>query len=208
MITTNTIRLLLAVICSFLSVAGIAILWIFANRGLDYFYLGGGARFGALAMGCYALMGLIFTVVFGYLAYRILTPILCLLQALLCLLVATAGHVINQQHQPETHTLTPNTPLQWRTSSYIITESPAMGIEDSARLLTKDDKGEHESVILKDQRWEYRGCYAHYQDKKGDQFTLELHYQPGTLWIKVGNIGCMLSIVSCILMLIFRKKIR
>ncbi len=200
------IRLLLALICSFFTVAGLAICFIYANRGFDYLGMAGGGYFGALAMFCYALMGLIFTGVFGYLAWRILTPRLCLVQALICLLVSTAGHICNQQHEPREHTLSPQQPHELDGLTLTILETPAQDIAESIRLQTKDRKGQHDQILIKGQTFDHKGYYITYSDVKDAAFQLKSHYQPGIFWMQVGNIGSLASIIACIVLLFTLRK--
>ncbi len=204
------IRLLFLLICSFFTAAGIAILFIYGEKGFQFIDLPGGARFGALAYWSYALMGLLFTAVFGYLVTRIITPALALVQAGCFLLIATAGHLANQQYTETDHliSLDPEmkSPLQLGDMALYVTKLSPMGIEHAADITIKAGKGEHTQTLIMGQTISERGWYITYWGGFDDAISIACLYQPGGFWLRMGNIGCVLSIAASGLTLMLRKK--
>lgn len=66
-------RFLAGLPCIFLTLTGLAALWEFVPPAFQYARLGGAMWFGALGMGSLALVGLLFSAIFGYLTLRLMT---------------------------------------------------------------------------------------------------------------------------------------
>ncbi len=204
------IRLLFLLICSFFTAAGIAILFIYGEKGFQFIDLPGGARFGAIAYWSYALMGLLFTAVFGYLVTRIITPALALVQAGCFLLIATAGHLANQQYTETDHLVSLDSemksPLQLDEMKLYLTKLNVIGIQHAADITIKAGKGEHTQTLIMGQTISERGWNITYWGSFDDAISIACLYQPGSFWMRVGNIGCVLSIAASGLCLLMRKK--
>ncbi len=205
----SVLRLLILLICSFFAIAGLAIFFIYGEKGFEFVDLPGGARFGAAAFWCFSLMGLIFTTVFGYLVVRIITPLLALAQAGCFLMVATAGYLVNGQYEVESHTLfynpTNHEVLKLSDMQISLTELNARGAESAARILIKDGKGEHSQIMTLGETITESGWRIIYFGTCKEAITLECLYQPGSFWLKAGNIGTILSIVACFLTMFLRR---
>lgn len=64
------LRLFGGLICTFFACAGLAAAWQFGNQAVQMAQLGGAMWFGAIGMACTAMVGLIFTGLFSFLAKR------------------------------------------------------------------------------------------------------------------------------------------
>lgn len=96
-------RLVIGAVFLFFAVAGVAVLRQFGEMALDFASQGGVMWWAALAMCCTALVGCIFTGVFGYLVTRLYTPRLWLAAAhlwLAVLLLGVAADVVWEVKQP------------------------------------------------------------------------------------------------------------
>lgn len=66
------LRFLAGGACTFFTLTGLATLWEFIPQTLNYARLGGAMWFGAIGMGSLALVGFLFTIIFGYFALRLM----------------------------------------------------------------------------------------------------------------------------------------
>ncbi len=69
----NIARLLFGLFCCFMAGIGLVMLLRYGDKALDYAGLGGAMWFGAVAMSCIALVGVIFTGVFGFFAKKLMS---------------------------------------------------------------------------------------------------------------------------------------
>lgn len=84
-------RLMIGLLCAFLSGVGIAGLGYFGMQACEYVGLGGAMWFGAIGMGCMAGVGLLFGIIFGFLAWRLMQPALWLAALHFFIVIILAG---------------------------------------------------------------------------------------------------------------------
>lgn len=65
----HRLRMVLGIVLLFFAVAGVGVLLCYGQESLRYADMGGAMWFGAVGMGCLAMVGLLFSVIFGYLAH-------------------------------------------------------------------------------------------------------------------------------------------
>lgn len=85
------VRLVAGLVCLFLAGAGVVGLWRFGGEAWRLAGMGGAMWFGAVGLGCMALIGLFFGAIFGFLARRIMTGALWLAALHVCVGVALVG---------------------------------------------------------------------------------------------------------------------
>lgn len=85
------LRFLAGGACTFFTLTGLAALWEFIPQALSYARLGGAMWFGAIGMGSLALVGLLFTLIFGYFTCRLMNRRLWLAGAHWCLVLLALG---------------------------------------------------------------------------------------------------------------------
>ena len=88
-------RLLIGMLFTYLAVVGLVVLREYGLKGLEYCAQGGAMIFGAVGQFCTALVGVIFTAVFGYLAGKLMTRRLWLAGLHLCVSVLVCGAFID-----------------------------------------------------------------------------------------------------------------
>ena len=88
-------RLLVGMLFTYMAVVGLVVLREYGLKGLEYCTRGGAMIFGAVGQFCTALVGVIFTAVFGYLASRLMTRRLWLAGLHLCVCVLVCGAFID-----------------------------------------------------------------------------------------------------------------
>ncbi len=60
-------------VCTFFAGAGVVVLWQYGCRAVEYAALGGAMWFGALGMACTAIVGALFTGIFGFFVLRLMS---------------------------------------------------------------------------------------------------------------------------------------
>lgn len=85
------LRLVLGMVFIMLAIAGVVALFAYGGRAVELAERGGAMWAGALGMGCIAMVGVIFTAVFGYLAAQLMTPRLWLAGMHVCVLLVLVG---------------------------------------------------------------------------------------------------------------------
>lgn len=66
-------RFVCGLVSTFFACAGVVVFWQYGGKALQYTTMGGLMWLGALGMACTAMVGLLFTSIFGYFAYRFMT---------------------------------------------------------------------------------------------------------------------------------------
>lgn len=92
-------RLLLGMLFAYMAVVGLVVLREYGLKGLEYCAQGGPMIFGAVGQFCTALVGVIFTSVFGYLTSRLMTRRLWLAALHLCVSVMVCGAFIDYAYE-------------------------------------------------------------------------------------------------------------
>lgn len=85
------LRLVFGMVFTMLAIVGLVTLVTYGSRSVELAEKGGAMWAGAIGMGCTAMVGVIFTVVFGYLASRLMTRRLWLAGVHVCVLLITVG---------------------------------------------------------------------------------------------------------------------
>lgn len=85
------LRLVFGLFFTMLAIVGLVTLFTYGSRAFELAAQGGAMWAGAIGMGCTAMVGVIFTVVFGYLASRLMTRRLWLAGVHVCVLLITVG---------------------------------------------------------------------------------------------------------------------
>ncbi|MDO4817883.1 MAG: cytochrome c biogenesis protein ResB [Akkermansia sp.] len=88
-------RLVLGMLFLYMAVVGLVVLRTYGLKGIEYCIQGGPMIFGAVGQFCYALVGVIFTAVFGYLVSRIMNRRLWLAGLHLCVAAVVCGAFID-----------------------------------------------------------------------------------------------------------------
>ena len=78
-------------ICSFFTGAGLVVLWQYGCRAVEYAALGGAMWFGAVGMACTAIVGALFTGIFGFFVLRLMQRRLWLAGVHWCLALVGIG---------------------------------------------------------------------------------------------------------------------
>ncbi len=90
----NIARLLFGLFCCFMAGIGLVMVVQYGGKALEYLLQGGIMWFGAIGMGCIAMVGVIFTTIFGFFAKRLMQPALWLAGAhVACFLVLLGGYI-------------------------------------------------------------------------------------------------------------------
>lgn len=206
-------RLVCSAIGAFFTVAGVFIFLECGKLALSFAMTGGTAWFPAVTLGCCALVGAIFTGVFGYLLTRILNRPLCFGLAYLALIPVMVGSYLNYTQAvqafipiiekqavkslplpdgddfPLEFELTVNSDYKYEPSAKV--EIVAARHKSVTHLELQDDLQEgNVNLRLID------GLYA------DGVLLFELNYRPGRLWLMMGNI---LFFASLLLTLKYRS---
>ncbi len=91
----NVVRLFCGLFCSFMAGIGLVTVLRYGGKALDYADIGGVMWFGALGMSCIAMVGVIFSAVFGFFARKLMLPILWLAGAHVACFVVLAGAYVD-----------------------------------------------------------------------------------------------------------------
>ena len=85
-------QLVVGLVSTFFTVAGAMVFWQYGGKAVSYAMLGGAMWFGALAMACTAVVGVLFCCIFGFFVWKLMQPRLWLAGAhwSLCLLALGA----------------------------------------------------------------------------------------------------------------------
>ncbi len=67
------VRFVCGLVSCFFACAGIMALWMYGGKALQYAGMGGIMWFGALGMACTAMVGVLFSCIFGYFVYRLMS---------------------------------------------------------------------------------------------------------------------------------------
>ncbi len=70
----NAVRFLCGLFASFMAVIGLVMVLRYGGKAWDYAGIGGAMWFGAMGMGCIAMVGVLFTSLFGFLAHKLMLP--------------------------------------------------------------------------------------------------------------------------------------
>lgn len=85
------LRLLVGMLFAMLTIVGLVTLLMYGGRAIELTEQGGAMWAGVFAMGCTAMVGVIFMVVFGYLALKVMTRRLWLAGMHVCVVLITLG---------------------------------------------------------------------------------------------------------------------
>lgn len=85
------VRLVCGMVLTMLAIVGLVTLFTYGSRAIELAGQGGAMWAGAVGMGCTAMVGVLFTAVFGYLASRVMTPRLWLAGMHVCVLLVILG---------------------------------------------------------------------------------------------------------------------
>ncbi len=66
-------RYVCGLVSCFFTCSGLMVLWMYGSKALQYAAMGGTMWFGAMGMACTAMVGVLFTCIFGYFTYRLMT---------------------------------------------------------------------------------------------------------------------------------------
>ncbi len=208
------ISFLLTLLCSAMTIAGAAILYVYGAQAIKYLMQGGPAILGALAMLCFALMGLIFMGVFGYMCSRVLTVKMCVIQTLIAISLAAWGFYLNDKQTAEDHYLWPNEPVELQEGKSVTLTN--LSDEKQATLLFKDSKGEHKEEMTYQSHTFYQGIYIAYSgqfsmykdldSKRTSGIIIVASPQPGRVLLGGGVIGALGSLLYMLYLLIFRCR--
>lgn len=88
-------RFLLGALCTFFTCSGLVTAWQFGAKAISYLPLGGSMWFGALGMGCIAVVGLLFTAIFGFLMFKLMNKRLWLAGAHWSLFLMAGGSYLD-----------------------------------------------------------------------------------------------------------------
>ncbi len=207
------ISFLLTLLCSAMTLAGAAILYVYGAQSIKYLMQGGPAIMGALAMLCFAMMGLIFMGVFGYMCSRVLTVKMCVIQSLVALALAAWGFYLNHGQTVQQHYLWPNDVVELQEGrSVTLTD---LTDDKTATLRFKDNKGEHSETLKNESRTFYKGDlvafvghFSMFKDEhsaRENGIIIDVIPQPGRILLAGGVIGAIGSLFYMLFLLIFRR---
>ncbi len=205
------LRLVLGAIGAFFTVVGVFIFFKCGGLAIDFAMTGGTAWFPAVTLGCCALVGAIFTGVFGYLLTRFLNRPLCMGLAYLSLIPIMVGTFLNytkavdslvwipQNQALQSLTLSDGTnfPLEFELSIKTDATTQAKLVEivadrhKSVTALTAEADIQEGNVNLRHDDTVIDGSHA-----------FIFSYCPGRLWLMMGNI---LFFASLLLTLKYRS---
>ncbi len=204
------LRLVLGAIGAFFTVVGVFIFFKCGGLAIDFAMTGGTAWFPAVTLGCCALVGAIFTGVFGYLLTRFLNRPLCMGLAYLSLIPIMVGTFLNYTKAVDSLVWIPqNQALQ------SLTLSDGTNFPLEFELSIKSDsstQGDIVEIVANRHKTHTPLASADIQEgnvnlRRDDAFIDGSHafifsYSPGRLWLMMGNI---LFFASLLLTLKYRS---
>ncbi len=199
---------------AFFTVAGVFIFIECGGLAINFAKTGGTAWFPAVTLACCALVGAIFTGVFGYLLTRFLNRPLCLALAYLSLIPIMVGTYLNYTKTVQENVLLPQnttlTALPLADGSefpleFELTVATDYKYEPCARveIVAARHKSVTDLEMLEDlQEGNVNLIYLGGPFADGE-LAFSLDYRPGRLWLMVGNI---IFFASLLLTLKFRSS--
>ncbi len=155
-------RLLFGLFCCFMAGIGLVMVMRYGSKAIDYAGIGGAMWFGAIAMGCIATVGVIFSGLFGFFAKKLMQPRLWLAGAhVACFLVLLGSYLDYAFERRSTER------LRVDGAQELICSAALPSINLPFRLRADDfaidyyDGGDHYSMLLFDHatlRWQRLGA--------------------------------------------------
>ncbi len=205
-------RLVLGAIGGFFTVAGVFIMIKCGGLSFDFAMTGGTAWFPAVTLACCALVGAIFTGVFGYLLTRFLNRPLCFALAYLSLIPIMVGAYLNytkavdaEVRIPENKTIT----------AISLPDGTSFPLEFELTVSRASQKLCSQVEIVAARHKRVETLYTKQAVQEGNvnlsfdaaiidgNHYFQFSYKPGRLWLMIGNI---LFFTSLLLTLIFRNS--
>lgn len=204
------VRLVLGAIGAFFTVVGVFIFFKCGGLAIDFALTGGTAWFPAVTLGCCALVGAIFTGVFGYLLTRFLNRPLCVGLAYLSIIPIMVGTFLNYTQAVDSLVWVPqNQALQ----SFVLNDGTNFPLEFELSI-NPDASTQGDIVEIVANRHKTHTPLASADIQEGNvnlrydntlidgSHAFQLSYRPGRLWLMMGNI---LFFASLLLTLKYRS---
>ena len=88
-------QFIFGLVCTYFTTSGLITAWMYGCKAVSHAMLGGAMWFGALAMLCTTVVGLLFAVIFGYFLIKLMTPRLWLAGAHWCCTLIVLGGMLD-----------------------------------------------------------------------------------------------------------------
>ncbi|MFI3242923.1 MAG: hypothetical protein R3Y56_01565 [Akkermansia sp.] len=207
----QVLRLVLGAIGAFFTVAGVFIFCQCGGLAIDFAMTGGTAWFAAVTLACCALVGAIFTGVFGYLLTRFLNRPLCVGLAYLSIIPIMVGTFLNYTKAVDAQVLIPENKTMSAITLPDGTSFP-LEFELSVSRPSQEFCSQVEIVAARHKRVETLSPNNSVQEGNvnlcfaaaildGNHYY-QFSYRPGRLWLMMGNI---LFFASLLLTLKYRS---